>query len=237
MVEDARRQDIAADHAQVGGGIFRRGLFHDAGHLDDALVPFASVDYAIGAALLRRDLFHAQHGAVVVVVDVDHLLHHRRIAVDQVVGQHDGKRRVAHQLGCAQHRVAQAQCFGLAHVEALDVGRLDRTDRVQQRLLVLGLELHFQFVGLVEMVLDGALGAAGDKDHLGNAGGHGFFHGVLDQWLVDDRQHFLRARFGGGEEAGAQSRDGEDGLVTRLSISCVPSECLVVQSASTTRHQ
>lgn len=45
----------------------------------------------------------------------------------------------------------------------------------------------------------------GDEDHFGDAGRHGFFNGVLDQRLVDDRQHFLRARLGGREEPGAKT--------------------------------
>jgi hypothetical protein len=41
------------------------------------------------------------------------------------------------------------------------------------------------------MVFDGALAAAGDKDHVADAGLVGLFHGVLDQRLVHHGQHFL----------------------------------------------
>ena len=41
------------------------------------------------------------------------------------------------------------------------------------------------------MILDGPLVAPGDENQVRDAGGHGFFHRVLDQGLVDDGQHFL----------------------------------------------
>jgi hypothetical protein len=83
--------------------------------------------------------------------------------------------------------MAQAQRFRLAHVEAIHMRRLDRTYDLQQGSLMLGFQFRFQFVRLVEVIFDGALAAARDEDHLGDPGGHGFFHGVLDQRLVHDR--------------------------------------------------
>ena len=43
-------------------------------------------------------------------------------------------------------------------------------------------------------------------------GGDGLFDRVLDDRLVDQRQHLLRLRLGGGQEAGAPAGGGEDGL-------------------------
>ena len=62
------------------------------------------------------------------------------------------------------------------------------------------------------MVLDGALVAAGDEDHVGDAGRDRLLHRVLDQRLVDDRQHLLRAGLGGRQEAGAHTRDRKYGF-------------------------
>ena len=62
------------------------------------------------------------------------------------------------------------------------------------------------------MVLDRALVAAGDEDHLGDAGGGGLLDRVLDQRLVDDRQHLLRARLGRRQEAAAEAGDREYGF-------------------------
>lgn len=62
------------------------------------------------------------------------------------------------------------------------------------------------------MVFDGPLVATGNENQVGDAGGHGFFDGVLDQRLVDDGQHFLGHRLGGGQEARAHAGDGENGF-------------------------
>src|SRR5262249_17497419 len=35
---------------------------------------------------------------------------------------------------------------------------------------------------------------------------------ILDERLVDDGQHFLRHRLGGGQDTGAETGDGEDGF-------------------------
>ena len=75
----------------------------------------------------------------------------------------------------------------------------------QQLFLVRGLQLALELVSRVEVVLDGTFVAAGHKDHVADACGIGFFHRVLDQWLVHDRQHFLGLGLGRGQEASAQS--------------------------------
>ncbi len=64
----------------------------------------------------------------------------------------------------------------------------------------------------VEMVLDHALVAAGDEHEVLDAGFARLVDHVLDQRLVDDGQHFLRHRLGGGQDAGAEAGDGEDGF-------------------------
>ena len=63
----------------------------------------------------------------------------------------------------------------------------------------------------IEVILDGTLVTAGDEDHLPDPGGGGLLHGVLDQRLVDDRQHLLRARLGRREESCTAAGDREHG--------------------------
>ena len=48
-----------------------------------------------------------------------------------------------------------------------------------------------------------------------------FLNGVLDQWLVDNRQHLLGGCLGGGQESRAQSGNGKYGLAQRLSHGCL----------------
>ena len=74
------------------------------------------------------------------------------------------------------------------------------------------LEHFFEFVADVEVVFDGLLAAAGDDEDLVAAGGHGLFDAVLNDRLVDDREHFLGLGFGGGQKASAQAGGGENGF-------------------------
>ena len=68
----------------------------------------------------------------------------------------------------------------------------------------------------VEVILDRVLAAAGDEDDVVDAGRDRLLDAVLDDRLVDERQHFLRLRLGGGQEAGAEAGGGEDRLANRL---------------------
>jgi hypothetical protein len=60
------------------------------------------------------------------------------------------------------------------------------------------------------MIFDGLLAAPGDDDDLIATGGHGLFHAVLNDGLVDQREHFFGLGFGGGEKARAQAGGGEN---------------------------
>ena len=66
------------------------------------------------------------------------------------------------------------------------------------------------------MLDDGRLAAARDEAELLDTRFPGFLHRILDQGLVDDGQHLLGQRLGGGQEARAQARDGQDSLAKRL---------------------
>src|SRR5690606_1050073 len=50
------------------------------------------------------------------------------------------------------------------------------------------------------VVFDGPLGRAGDEHQARGAGGQRLFHRVLDERLVDHRQHLLRTCLGRGKE-------------------------------------
>ncbi|MNT61810.1 hypothetical protein D3C72_1994770 [compost metagenome] len=57
---------------------------------------------------------------------------------------------------------------------------------LEQLALAGRFQFRLEFIGRIEMVFDGALVAARDKDHFRDACRHGFFHRVLDQRLVND---------------------------------------------------
>ncbi|MNL85025.1 hypothetical protein D3C87_2131920 [compost metagenome] len=51
------------------------------------------------------------------------------------------------------------------------------------------------------MVLDGTFAFTGNDNNILDTGSDGFLYDVLNSWLVDDRQHFLRHCFRRGKEA------------------------------------
>ena len=136
------------------------------------------------------------------LVGLDQLADARPVADDDVVRQHHRERLVADGFLGHQHRVAQAQLLLLAHVADLD-HVADLAHRAQHVDVALLLEQLLQLVGVVEVVLDGALLAAGDDDHVLDAGRDSLFDAVLDDRLVDERQHLLGQRLRRGQEAGA----------------------------------
>ena len=128
-----------------------------------------------------------------------------------VVREDHGERLVADQLLGHQDGMAQAQLLLLPHVG--DLGEVaDVADLAQHLDLTALLEQVLELVVEIEVVLDRALLAGGDDDHLLDAGRDGLLDRVLDHGPVDEREHLLRLRLRGGEEAGAPAGGGEDSL-------------------------
>ncbi|MNE61699.1 hypothetical protein D3C80_1569310 [compost metagenome] len=98
--------------------------------------------------------------------------------------------------------MAQAFHFGLAGVGERALVE-QATDTNQVFFLVGALDLVFQLVADVEVVFQGALAATGDDGDFAQTSIQCFFNAILDQWLVDHRQHFLGHGFGSGQEASA----------------------------------
>ena len=105
---------------------------------------------------------------------------------------------------------SEAERRRLADVDAGRVRRQDSPQRFRELLLALRDQRRLELRIEIEMVLDRALRAAGDEDQAAGPRRQRLLHRVLDQRLVDDRQHFLRARLGGGQEARAAAGDGEN---------------------------
>ena len=62
------------------------------------------------------------------------------------------------------------------------------------------------------MVFDGGFAAASDDDDVLDTGVQCFFHAVLDDGLVNQRQHLFWLSFRGGEKTGAQPGGWKHGL-------------------------
>ena len=68
------------------------------------------------------------------------------------------------------------------------------------------------------MVFDRGACGGGHERSSQDPGGVGFLNGVLDQRLVDDRQHLLRLCLGGREKAGTGPATGKIALVSFMSL-------------------
>ena len=74
------------------------------------------------------------------------------------------------------------------------------------------LQRRLQLELAVEVVLQHALAAGGDENELIDPGGARLVDHVLDERPVDQGEHFLGHRLGGGQEPGAETGDGQDGF-------------------------
>ena len=97
-----------------------------------------------------------------------------------------------------------------------EAGRARRRQIGHQRLIFLGLvaaaQRVLEFIGHVEMILDDRLVAAGDENEMLDARLARLVDDMLKDRPVDDGQHFLRDRLGGGQKARAETGDGQNGL-------------------------
>ena len=215
--EDARREDVAADDGLLRRRVFELRLLHHAGAVVDARV-FGigrAGQHAVGGDGGAFDGLRSQHGPAALVEDVDHLLQAGDLGVDHIVGQDDGEGFIADQFLGAENGVAQAERLLLAHVaDARQRGDTAR-DR-EQFLLAAALERRVELEAEVEVVFHGAFAAAGDDDDVLDAGGNGLFDAVLDDGLVDQRQHLLGNDLGGRQKARAQAACGEDRFANLL---------------------
>ena len=100
---------------------------------------------------------------------------------------------------------SSSACLPLAHRRHRDQAR-HLPHFLEQRVLPLGLEVRLEIGRDVEVVFDHALATAGDDDDVGQARRHRFFDAVLDDRLVDQREHLLRLRLGRRKEARAEAR-------------------------------
>ncbi len=209
-------QHVAADDRQVRRRVLRRRLFHQAEHLDQPSIVLAGAQDAVAVGLIARHLGHRDHVAAGVAVDVGKLAQARRVRQHKVVRQQDGERIVADEGARAPDGVAKPQRHLLAHGDhgaGLDLGRAQQFQRIGLAALA---QRGLQLEGDVEMLDQGGLAAPGHQAELLDPGRARLLDRVLDEWLVDHRQHFLGDGLGGRQESRAEARNGQHGLAQRL---------------------
>ena len=231
--ERARQRDggaspqaaLAAEHGGVGEGIafeagedrFREG-FRDVAEGRAPLVGGAlrvDADDAVAVRLLVGDRHDRDDRAVGLVVGVHQLPDAGPLAHHDVIREDHGERLVADELLRDEDGMAETERLALPDVrEVNQVG--DLPDFFELRAFAPGFEKRLEFDRDVKVVLDGVFAAARHENDVRNPRGNRFLDAVLDDRLVDQRQHFLRLGLGGRQEAGAESGDGQDGLAKRF---------------------
>ena len=153
------------------------------------------------------------------VVGVDHLLEAARLVLHQHVGQQQRERLVADQLARAPHRVAEAERRLLAG-EARGAGlrQVAATAASRSAVLLRSFSVTSSSNWRSKWSSITAFVAAGDEDEMLDAGLARLVDHVLDQRPVDHRQHLLGHRLGGGQEAGAETGDRENGFANRFHV-------------------
>jgi hypothetical protein len=105
--------------------------------------------------------------------------------------------------------MSQTQRSRLADINARGIAWQHAAHQFGQVVLALLIEQLLERLVGIEVILDRTLGSTGDEHQPPGTGGAGLIHRILDQRLVDDRQHLFRAGLGGRQEPRAASCDRE----------------------------
>ena len=159
-------------------------------------------------SVFRRDLLDCDDGSRLTFVLGDHLGQNRPGRVHQIIGQDHGKGLVSDQVPSTQHRVPEAERFGLPN-GTVARSRAISSNRAQQSAVALRLQACLELSDVIEVVLDGSLRAVGHEDNVLDACRHGLLHRVFDDRLVHYRQHFLRQHLRRRKEAANPGRRQE----------------------------
>ena len=197
--------------ARFEGALSGARLLDHVGDLDDPIPIFRALsgDDAVLTRLGFRDFLQGDHGIPALFVEPHHLADARLVGVDDVVAEHDREALASDQVAGLQHRVAEPE--GLLLPDVRDRHQLgDLPDLAEEVFLAALLQHRLELRRRVEVVFDGVLAAPRhDHDPL-DAGVARFLDDVLDERPVDERQHFLGLRLGGGQKPRAQAGGGED---------------------------
>src|SRR5439155_21032784 len=158
--------------------------------------------------LFPRDFLQSAYGTTQLHVDRAPDPGARWIDRD-VVPQEQATRFSGHEVGGAQHRIAEAPRARLPHVhdsrgphQGLEVLEGPRATRLREILV----ELQVR----IEVVFDRPLAATRDDEDLPHPARDGLLDDKLDRGLVDDRDHLLRHGLRVWKEPSAQPGGGDD---------------------------
>ena len=154
-------------------------------------------------------------------IGLDHLREAASLRLDQHVGQQHRERLVADQLARAPDRVAEAERRLLARERgrarppaALRPARRAPASCRAPRSVCSSSNCRSKWSSITPLLRPVT------KMKCSMPGLARLVDDVLDQRPVDHRQHLLRHRLGGGQEAGAEAGDGENSLADRVHGAC-----------------
>ncbi len=163
--------------------------------------------------VLGKVAFHtfSQHLAAARFLETRH--HGGKVVTQRIGGgiiqndiwQHDNERIITDDRLSTQNGVAQAQRLRLTHVHDGYARRADGFHFSQKLALNALFKQRFEFVRRVEVVFNRVFRRVSDEHDLFDTGGHDFVNNVLNHWLIDDRQHLFRNRFGGRQHMHAEA--------------------------------
>src|SRR5450759_3604512 len=117
-MKNPRRQNVTPHHAERRWRSARFRFLDDAVNRKQLAAAASGLDDTILTRRGARDFLHTQKRATLVPIDVDHLLHHRRLGVNQIVGKDNRERMSADYRLRAQHGMAEPERLMLAHINA-----------------------------------------------------------------------------------------------------------------------
>ncbi len=180
-----RLQDVAPGDDQVRRGIGNRRLFNQALHLGQLALRLAGIDHAIARNLFVRHFKNAQQVATDAFIFSHHLRHAAGRAMHELVGQEDRKRFIADNVARAPYGMAQPHRLLLADIGAVAWAK---TGRLEDRDILAAIgHRPLKLISDIEMVLDRALAATGDEDHLLDPCLTRLINRILNQRPIDHR--------------------------------------------------
>ncbi|MNS72995.1 hypothetical protein D3C72_1064210 [compost metagenome] len=172
----------------------------------------ADANDAIGRHFLGQAFLDAENIAADFVIKLHQPGNAAACAIGHHVRQKQRERLLAHQFASTPDGVAEAERHLLARI-ADGAGNRQHLFQLQYLHGLAGAGQRIdEFRRAVEIVFDGGLVAARDENDVFDTGLHGFVDSILHDRTVDDRQHFLWHRLGGGQKPRAVAGYRNDGF-------------------------
>ena len=198
LAEDGRRQDVTPDDGQVRRRVLRARLLDDPRDALRAVRLGLHGHDAVAAGLVARHGLDAEDARPMLLEVPAHLLEAADLAVDEIVGQVHEERLVADGAFRAQHGVAEAERDALAARRC----RSPRAGRCRERapsssVLPASISCRSSSASVSKWSSIARFDEPVTNTRRSAPAAERLFHRVLNQRLVDDRQHLLRRRFRG----------------------------------------